>query len=85
VPPPTRAASVVARPAATVGRHRQPAGNLLEEREVAELLGELRQRREAEDTQELRSVLRMIIDQIVLDGEAVTVHYRPEAEVWFRV
>jgi hypothetical protein len=51
---------------------------------VATLLGELRQHREAEDTQELRAVLRMIIDHITIDGESVTVHYRPEAEPWFR-
>jgi DNA invertase Pin-like site-specific DNA recombinase len=66
---------------AAIGSRR---ATFLDAREVATLLGELRQHREAEDTQELRAVLRMIIDRIVIDGEAVTVHYRPEAEPWFR-
>jgi site-specific DNA recombinase len=66
---------------AAIGSRR---ATFLEAREVAELLGELRQRRETDETQELRAVLRMIIDRIVIDGEAVTVHYRPEAEPWFR-
>jgi hypothetical protein len=53
-------------------------------REVAEFLGELRQHREAKGTHELRGVLRMIIDRIVVDLEAVTVQNRPEAEPWSR-
>ena len=56
----------------------------LEVPEIAELLGEQRPHREAEDAQELRAVLRLVIERITVDGDLVTVHYRPEAEPWFR-
>jgi hypothetical protein len=56
----------------------------LEVREIAELLGEQRPHREAEDAQELHAVLRLVIERITVDGEVVTVHCRPEAEPWFR-
>jgi hypothetical protein len=53
-------------------------------REVAELLGELRQQQESENTQESRAMLKMICERVVVGGEIVTVHCRPEAELWFR-
>jgi hypothetical protein len=57
---------------------------LLGAREVSEFLRELRQHREAEDTQELRAMLTMVIERVVAVDETVTVSCRPEAEPWFR-
>jgi hypothetical protein len=65
---------------AAIGSRR---ATFLEAREVVALLGELRQHRQAEDVQELRAVLRLVIERITVDGAAVTVHYRPEARPWF--
>jgi DNA invertase Pin-like site-specific DNA recombinase len=56
---------------------------LLTAQEVANLLGELRQHREAEDILELRAILRLVIESVTVDGESYQVHYRPEAQPWF--
>jgi hypothetical protein len=56
---------------------------LLTAQEIADLLGELRQHREAEDTLELRAILRLVIECVTVDGESHQVHYRPEARPWF--
>jgi hypothetical protein len=56
---------------------------MLDASEVATLLGALRQHRDAEDAQELRAVLKMIIERVQVDGETVQVEYRAEARPWF--
>lgn len=56
---------------------------LLTAQEVADLLGELRQHREAEDTLELRAILRLVIERITVDGQDYRIHFRPEAQPWF--
>ncbi len=66
---------------AAIGNRRS---SFLDLKEIAALLSELRRQRAADDTQQLRAVLKEIIDRVVVDGESVTVHYRPEAEPWFK-
>jgi DNA invertase Pin-like site-specific DNA recombinase len=56
---------------------------LLTAQEVADLLGEIRQHREAEDTLELRTILRLVIERITVDGKSYQVHYRPEVRPYF--
>lgn len=56
---------------------------VLTSQEVADLLGEIRQHREAEDTLELRAILRLVIERVTVDGESYQVHYRPEVRPYF--
>jgi len=56
---------------------------VLTPQEVTTLLGEIRQHRKAEDTLELRAILRLVIERVTVDGQSFQVHYRPEAQPWF--
>jgi len=56
---------------------------VLTPQEVATLLDEIRQHREAEDTLELRAILRLVIERVTVDGQSYQVHYKPEARPWF--
>jgi hypothetical protein len=56
---------------------------VLTPQEVAALLGEIRQHREAEDVLELRAILRLVIERVTVDGQDYRIHYRPEARPWF--
>jgi hypothetical protein len=51
--------------------------------EVIGLVEELRERREADDTVELRAILRLVIDRVVVDGPDHRIEYKPEARPWF--
>ena len=51
--------------------------------EVAGLLTDLRAHREAADTLELRAILRLVIDRIVVDGHTYRIEYHPAARPWF--
>jgi DNA invertase Pin-like site-specific DNA recombinase len=62
-------------------RERRPT--VLTPQEVADLLGEIRQHREAEDTLELRAILRLVIESVTVDGQDYRIHFRPEARPWF--
>jgi site-specific DNA recombinase len=56
---------------------------VLTPQEVATLLGEIRQHREAEDTLELRAILRLVIERMVVEGESYQICYRPEVRPYF--
>jgi len=56
---------------------------LLTAQEVDDLLGEIRQHREAEDILELRAILRLVIERVTVDGKGYQVHYRPEVRPYF--
>jgi DNA invertase Pin-like site-specific DNA recombinase len=56
---------------------------VLTPQEVATLLGEIRQHREAEDVLELRAILRLVIERVTVDGQDYRIYYKPEARPWF--
>ncbi|MBM3190579.1 MAG: hypothetical protein FJZ90_17915 [Chloroflexi bacterium] len=56
---------------------------VLTPQEVTALLDEIRQHREAEDTLELRAILRLVVERITVDGQSFQIHYKPEARPWF--
>ncbi|MBM3188088.1 MAG: hypothetical protein FJZ90_05125 [Chloroflexi bacterium] len=56
---------------------------VLTPKEVAALLGEIRQHREADDILELRAILRLVIERVTVEGQDYEMHYKPEARPWF--
>jgi len=62
-------------------RERRPT--VLTPQEVVDLLDEIRRHREAEDVLELRAILRLVVDRVVVDGQDCRIRYKPEAQPWF--
>jgi len=56
---------------------------VLTPQEVGGLLGEIRKHVEAEDALELRAVLGLVIERVIVDGQRYQTHYRAEAQPYF--